>query len=33
VSTGLDWVREYVVDGYTVDAVVVDKKIALEITN
>lgn len=31
VSTGLDWVREYVVDGYTVDAVVVDKKIALEI--
>ncbi|KAG6767730.1 hypothetical protein POTOM_028945 [Populus tomentosa] len=31
VSTGLDWVREYVVDGCTVDAVVVDKKIALEI--
>ncbi|CAK7325018.1 unnamed protein product [Dovyalis caffra] len=31
VSTGLDWVREYVVNGYTVDAVVVDKKIALEI--
>ncbi|KAJ6289604.1 hypothetical protein OIU78_025517 [Salix suchowensis] len=31
ISTGLDWVREYVVDGYTVDAVVVDKKIALEI--
>ncbi|EEF29031.1 conserved hypothetical protein [Ricinus communis] len=31
VSTGLDWVREYVVDGYTLDAVVVDKKIALEI--
>ena len=31
ICTGLDWVREYVVDGYTVDAVVVDKKIALEI--
>lgn len=31
VSTGLDWVREYAVDGYTLDAVVIDKKIALEI--
>lgn len=31
VSTGLDWVREYVVDGYTLDAVLVDKKVALEI--
>ncbi|XP_022730667.1 RAP domain-containing protein, chloroplastic [Durio zibethinus] len=31
VSTGLDWVREYSVGGYTVDAVVIDKKVALEI--
>nr|AKM76702.1 AT2G31890-like protein [Geranium phaeum] len=31
VATGLDWVKEYVVDGYTMDAVVVDKKVALEI--
>nr|AKM76719.1 AT2G31890-like protein [Pelargonium x hortorum] len=31
VTTGLDWVREYVVDGYSVDAVVVGNKIALEI--
>lgn len=31
VSTGLDWVREYAVDGYTLDAVLVDKKVALEI--
>ena len=31
VSTGLDWVKEYVVDGYTLDAVLVDKKLALEI--
>nr|AKM76700.1 AT2G31890-like protein [Geranium incanum] len=31
VATGLDWVKEYVVDGYTLDAVVVDKKVALEI--
>ncbi|XP_030459430.1 RAP domain-containing protein, chloroplastic [Syzygium oleosum] len=31
VSTGLHWVREYVVDGYTLDAVLVDKKVALEI--
>ncbi|KAA8527218.1 hypothetical protein F0562_034685 [Nyssa sinensis] len=31
VSTGLDWVRENALDGYTLDAVLVDKKIALEI--
>lgn len=31
VSTGLQWVKEYVVDGYTLDAVIVDKKLALEI--
>ncbi|GAU29215.1 hypothetical protein TSUD_362050 [Trifolium subterraneum] len=31
VSTGLEWVEEYVVDGYTLDVVIVDKKIALEI--
>lgn len=31
VSTGLDWVREYVVDGYTLDAVLVERKVALEI--
>jgi very-short-patch-repair endonuclease len=31
VSTGLDWVREYDVDGYSLDAVIIDKKIALEI--
>ncbi|KAG9152599.1 hypothetical protein Leryth_021937 [Lithospermum erythrorhizon] len=31
VSTGLDWVREYVVNGYTLDAVLVDRKVALEI--
>ncbi|KAK7292608.1 hypothetical protein RJT34_15459 [Clitoria ternatea] len=31
VSTGLEWVKEYVVDGYTLDAVLVDKKVALEI--
>ncbi|KAL9432139.1 hypothetical protein AB3S75_027206 [Citrus x aurantiifolia] len=31
VSTGLDWIREYAVDGYTVDAVLVDKKVAFEI--
>ncbi|KAF5742801.1 hypothetical protein HS088_TW09G00861 [Tripterygium wilfordii] len=31
VSTGLEWVREYVVDGYSLDAVLVDKKVALEI--
>ncbi|WOL14331.1 hypothetical protein Cni_G23111 [Canna indica] len=31
VSTGLDWVKEYMVDGYTLDAVLVDKKLAFEI--
>ncbi|MQL95342.1 hypothetical protein Taro_027994 [Colocasia esculenta] len=31
ISTGLDWVREYVVDGYTLDAVLVDRKLAFEI--
>ncbi|OMP07490.1 hypothetical protein COLO4_07294 [Corchorus olitorius] len=31
VSTGLDWVREYSVDVYTVDAAVIDKKVVLEI--
>ncbi|CAK9161814.1 unnamed protein product [Ilex paraguariensis] len=31
VSTGLDWVREYSVDGYTLDAVLVDQKVGLEI--
>ncbi|XP_042500660.1 RAP domain-containing protein, chloroplastic [Macadamia integrifolia] len=31
VSTGLDWVREFSVDGYTLDAVLVDQKVALEI--
>ncbi|XP_052172093.1 RAP domain-containing protein, chloroplastic [Diospyros lotus] len=31
LSTGLDWVREYAVDGYTLDAVLVDQKVALEI--
>lgn len=31
VSTGLDWVREYPVDGYTLDAVLVDQKVAFEI--
>lgn len=31
VSTGLDWVREYAVDGYTLDAVIIDRKLALEI--
>ncbi|CAN0920830.1 RAP domain-containing protein, chloroplastic [Linum grandiflorum] len=31
VSTGLDWVNEHVVDGYTLDAVVLDKKLALEV--
>ncbi|KAI0515727.1 hypothetical protein KFK09_008394 [Dendrobium nobile] len=31
VSTGLDWIREYPVDGYTLDAVLVDKKLAFEI--
>ncbi|PSS35770.1 hypothetical protein CEY00_Acc00382 [Actinidia chinensis var. chinensis] len=31
IATGLDWVREYVVDGYSLDAVLVDQKVALEI--
>ncbi|XP_057743352.1 RAP domain-containing protein, chloroplastic-like isoform X2 [Arachis stenosperma] len=31
VNTGLNWVKEYVVDGYTLDAVIIDKKLALEI--
>lgn len=30
-STGLEWVREHVVDGYTLDAVVVDRRLAFEI--
>ncbi|KAK9051908.1 hypothetical protein SSX86_028536 [Deinandra increscens subsp. villosa] len=31
VSTGLDWTREYTVDGYTLDAALVHQKVALEI--
>ncbi|KAL6524630.1 hypothetical protein OROHE_016301 [Orobanche hederae] len=31
VSTGLDWVKEYSVEGYTLDAVLVDRKVGLEI--
>ncbi|KAL8228352.1 hypothetical protein R6Q57_015936 [Mikania cordata] len=31
VGTGLDWTREYVVDGYTLDAALVHLKVALEI--
>ncbi|KAL7594840.1 RAP domain-containing protein, chloroplastic [Lactuca sativa] len=31
VATGVDWVREYVVDGYTLDAALIDLKLALEI--
>ncbi|XP_077227427.1 RAP [Tasmannia lanceolata] len=31
ISTGLEWIREYVVEGYTLDAVLVDRKLALEI--
>ncbi|MFS8025196.1 putative RAP domain-containing protein [Helianthus anomalus] len=31
VGTGLDWRREYVVDGYTLDAALVHQKVALEI--
>ncbi|ESQ51773.1 hypothetical protein EUTSA_v10016356mg [Eutrema salsugineum] len=31
ISTGLDWVKEYDVDGYTVDVALVEKKVALEI--
>uniref|UniRef100_A0A0D9VVE8 RAP domain-containing protein n=1 Tax=Leersia perrieri TaxID=77586 RepID=A0A0D9VVE8_9ORYZ len=30
-STGHEWTREYTVDGYTVDAVLVDEKLAFEI--
>ncbi|GMH29696.1 hypothetical protein Nepgr_031539 [Nepenthes gracilis] len=30
-STGLDWLREYAVGAYTLDAVLVDHKVALEI--
>jgi hypothetical protein len=30
-STGHEWIREYAVDGYTVDAVLVDEKLAFEI--
>ncbi|KAL6890550.1 hypothetical protein ACP4OV_008805 [Aristida adscensionis] len=30
-STGHEWVREYAVDGYTVDAVLIDEKLAFEI--
>ncbi|KAF3774113.1 hypothetical protein EJ110_NYTH53868 [Nymphaea thermarum] len=29
--TGLPWVKEYTIDGYTMDAVVPDRKVALEI--
>lgn len=29
--TGHEWIREYTVDGYTLDAVLVDEKVALEI--
>ncbi|KAH7670791.1 Nuclease A inhibitor-like protein [Dioscorea alata] len=31
VSTGLEWIREYKVDGYTLDSVIVDRKLAFEI--
>lgn len=31
VGTGVDWTREYVVDGYTLDAALIDVKVALEI--
>ncbi|XP_010522262.1 PREDICTED: uncharacterized protein LOC104800940 [Tarenaya hassleriana] len=31
ISTGLDWVKEHPVSGYTVDVAVVDKNVALEI--
>ncbi|XP_057527317.1 RAP domain-containing protein, chloroplastic [Amaranthus tricolor] len=30
-STGLEWVREYALDAYTIDAALIDKKVALEI--
>ncbi|KAJ0972944.1 hypothetical protein J5N97_020903 [Dioscorea zingiberensis] len=31
VSTGLEWIREYKVDGYTLDSVIIDRKLAFEI--
>ncbi|KMZ63559.1 hypothetical protein ZOSMA_3G00370 [Zostera marina] len=31
VSTGFEWVREFMFDGYTLDAVIVDSKLAFEI--
>lgn len=31
ISTGLNWVKEHDVDGYTVDVALVEKKVALEI--
>ncbi|EHA8592295.1 putative RAP domain-containing protein, chloroplastic [Cocos nucifera] len=31
ISTGLEWVKEYVVEGYTLDAVLIDRKLAFEI--
>lgn len=31
INTGLEWEKEYVVDGYTLDAVLLDRKVALEI--
>ncbi|KAL1806259.1 hypothetical protein ACET3Z_029327 [Daucus carota] len=31
VSTGIDWTKEYVVDGYSLDAVSVDQNVVLEI--
>lgn len=31
VNTGLDWKKEYVLDGYTLDAALVDQTVALEI--
>lgn len=30
-STGLEWVREYALDAYTLDAALIDQKVALEI--
>ena len=31
VGIGVEWVKEFVADWYTLDAVIVDKKLALEI--
>ncbi|KAL3628991.1 hypothetical protein CASFOL_028037 [Castilleja foliolosa] len=31
VSTGLDWVKEYAVEGYTLDGALVDQKVGLEV--